>query len=122
MFKIKRQVTIVHPKDVVRLFALHKLAEVFRVPGSSLSNEARFGHELKAAPASDFKLNEFDLIDNDIKDVADKRLLKEMSQGRLVIRTVGEYCDHMVRCSSLKPKEVARVLLLPPTRNPVEIQ
>lgn len=113
MFQIRRQVPVLHSEDVVRRYALQRLAEVFRVPESSLSNEARFGHELKAAPASDFKSNEFDVIDDDIKDVADRRLLKEMSQGVLVICTVGEYCDHMVRCSSLKPKEVARVLRLP---------
>lgn len=113
MFQMKRQIPAVHSEDVVRQHALRRLAEVFRVPESALSNEARFGYELTAVPASDFKLNEFDMIDNDIKDVADRQLLKEMSQGTLVIRTVGEYCDHMVRCSSRNPKEVARVLRLP---------
>jgi hypothetical protein len=101
-----------HSEDVIRQHALQRLAAVFRVPESSLSNEARFGHELKAAPASDFQSNEFDVIDDDIKDVADRQDLKEMSQGLLVIRTVGDYCDHMVRCSWRKPKEVARVLRL----------
>ncbi|MBR0566158.1 hypothetical protein J5J83_08520 [Azoarcus sp. L1K30] len=113
MSKIDLQAPMIHSEEVVRQHALQRLAEVFRFPESSLSNEARFGHELKAAPASDFKSNEFDIIDDDIKDVADSLLLKKMLQGVLVIRTVGEYCDHMVKCSSLKPKEVARVLRLP---------
>lgn len=114
-FKMKKTVRVIYPEDVIRLHALRHLAAVFRVPESSLSNDARFGQELKAAPASDFKANEFDIIDDDIKDVADKRLLKEMAQGLLVIQTVGDYCEHMVRCSALKPKEVARILRLPAT-------
>jgi hypothetical protein len=115
MFQVKRQVHMSHSEDLIRQHALRRLAEVFRVPESSLSSEARFGQELKAAPASDFKSNEFDVIDDDIKDVADRRLLKEMARGLLVINTVGDYCEHMVRCSSLKPKEVARILRLPAT-------
>lgn len=64
---------------------------------------------------SDFNSNEFDLIDDDIKGVADRELLNDMSRGELVIRSVGDYCDHMVRCSARKPKEVARLLRLSPT-------
>ncbi|MBC7394315.1 MAG: hypothetical protein H7340_13375 [Variovorax sp.] len=112
-FKVKRPALMSYPEDLVRQHALQHLAEVFRVPESSLSNETRFGQELKAAPASPFKLNEFDVIDDDIKDVADKPLLKEMAKGLLVIQTVGDYCEHMVRCSAIKPQEVARVLRLP---------
>jgi hypothetical protein len=113
VFQVKRQVTASQSEDVVRQYALRRLAEVFCVPESELPNEARFGYELRAVPASCFKLNEFDLIDSDIKDVADRRLLKEMSRGELVIRTVGEYCEHMVKCYLIKPKEVAQVLRLP---------
>lgn len=112
-FKVKKSTQAVYPGEVIHQHALRHLAEVFGIPESVLSKDARFGQELKAAPATDFKANEFDAIDDDIKDVADKRLLKEMEQGRLVIQTVGDYCEHMVRCSSLKPKEVARILRLP---------
>jgi hypothetical protein len=113
MWQVKRPALMAYPEDLILRHALRRLVEVFGVPESSLSREARFGHELKAVPASDFKSNEFDVIDNDIKDVADRRLLKEMAQGLLVIRTVRDYCEHMVRCSSVKPEEVARVLRLP---------
>jgi len=114
-FKVKKSTPVAYPEEVIRQHSLRHLAEVFGVPEASLFNGARFGQELKAAPASDFKANEFDVIDGDIKDVADRRLLKEMAQGELVIQTVGDYCEHMVRCSIMKPEEVARILRLPAT-------
>lgn len=111
-FKVKKPVPVVHSEEVVRRHSLQHLAEVFGVPEASLSLDARFGKELKANPASDFKANQFDIIDGDIKDVADKQLLKEMAQGTLTIQTVGDYCEHMVRCNSINPAEVSRVLRL----------
>jgi hypothetical protein len=113
MFKMMRRSVVTHPEEVVRQYALRRLANVFRVPESSLTSDIQFGHELKAAPASAFRTNEFDLIDDDIKSVADRQILREMSRGDLVIQTVGDYCTHMVRCSALKPKDVASVLRMP---------
>jgi hypothetical protein len=101
-------------ETTIRRHALQRLAAVFKVEIDSLSPAARFGEGLKARPASDFKANEFDIIDGDIKDVADKPLLKAMSRGELEIRTLADYCDHMVRCYATKPKDVARLLSLPP--------
>jgi hypothetical protein len=100
-------------EEVVRQHALRRLAGLFQVPEALLVDDAKFGEELKAAPASDFTSNEFDVVDDDIKDAADKRLREEMASGQLVIRTVRDYCDHMVRCSALRPDEVAHVLGLP---------
>lgn len=114
MFKVKKLVTV-PSEEVVRRHSRRHLAEVFGVPETSLSLDARFGQELRANPASDFKANQFDIVDGDIKDVADKRLLKEMAQGKLVIQTVGDYCEHMVRCSSINPEVIVRVLRLPAT-------
>ncbi|MEC5207861.1 hypothetical protein QF022_002817 [Vogesella perlucida] len=99
-------------EELVRQHSLRHLAEVFGVPETSLSLAVRFD-ELAADPVSDFKRNQFDIVDDDIRDVADKRLLKEMAQGKLVIQTVGDYCDHMVRCSRIHPEEVSFVLRLP---------
>lgn len=112
-FKVKRSAMAIPPEEVVRRYSLQRLAEVFGVSEASLSLSARFGGDLKAGPASDFKVNQFDIVDRDIKDVADKQILKEMAQGKLVIRTVGDYCDHMVRCSKINPEEVSYVLRLP---------
>ena len=112
-FLVKRPALVSYPEAMVRQHALQRLAEVFRVPQSSLSDETWFGQDLKAAPASPLKMNEFDVFDDDIKDVADKPMLKDMAKGLLVIRTVGDYCEHMVRCSVIKPQKVARVLSLP---------
>ena len=49
-------------------------------------------------------------MDHDIRDVADKHVVKELGSGTLVIRTVGDYCDHMVRCYRTKPKDVIYIL------------
>lgn len=114
-FKAKKPATAVPSDDVVRRHALRRLAEVFAVSEASLSLNARFGQELKAAPRSDFKENQFDIVDGDIKDVADKQRLKKMAQGKLVIQTVGDYCEHMVRCKSINPDELVRVLRVPAT-------
>jgi hypothetical protein len=112
-FKVKKTAPVVYSEQIIRQYSLRRLAEVFGVPEASLSHNARFGHELIAAPASDFAANAFDIIDGDIKDVADKQILKEMEQGTLVIQTVGDYCEHMVRCSAVNPAEIADILRLP---------
>jgi len=111
-FEVTKSAKAVPSEQAVRRHSLRHLAEVFCVSEASLSLDARFGKELKANPASDFKVNQFDIVGGDIKDVADKRLLKEMAQGKLVIQTVGDYCEHMVRCSSIYPEEVVRGLYL----------
>lgn len=99
-------------ETAIRRHALERLASIFNVDIKVLALGARFGQDLKARSVSDFKANEFDIIDRDIKDVADKPLLKAMSRGDLEIRTVADYCDHMVRCYATKPKDVARLLSL----------
>lgn len=101
-----------YPEQVIRKHALRRLANVFQVPEASLSIDDRFGEELKTAPATDFRSNEFDRLDDDIKWVADKLLLQAMARGNLVIRTVGDYCDHMVRCSQFNNTKVAEILEL----------
>lgn len=90
----------------VRHRALLRLAGIFRIPVSALSLDLRFGTELKASFVSDFRRNELDMVGDDIRDVADRAVIKELESGRLVIQTVGDYCDHMVRCRKVNPKGV----------------
>jgi hypothetical protein len=111
--KKDRKGLVAYREQLVRQHALRRLADVFQVTEASLSGTDRFGEELRAAPATDFRFNEFDTLDEDIKWVADKRLLREMATGKLVIRTVADYCDHMVHCSRLNIERVAEVLKLP---------
>jgi hypothetical protein len=97
-------------EEKIRQYARVRVADLFNVQPDALPLEAAFGEALKASFVSDFKANEFEQLDRDIKDVADRQILKELSSGTLVIRTVGDYCDHMVRCYRVNPKEVMRVL------------
>lgn len=94
----------------IRGLALQRVARIFNMSLSSISAEHEFGEELKSTFVSDFKLNEYNVIGSDVRDVADKKILKELDNGALVIRTVGGYCDHMVKCAVTRPKEVAAVL------------
>lgn len=98
--------------EAIRSGALVRIAEVFNKTIDELTFHAKFGKELKSSFVSNFRSNEFDKIDQDIRDVADKKILKELSQGLLIISTVGEYCDHMVRCYASKPGEVTYLLKL----------
>lgn len=113
MSKKHRQAPVTHPAYVLRQHALRRLADVFQVTEASRSLADRFGEELQAAPATDFRLNEFDILDDDIRWVADKQLLRDMARGSLVIRTVEDYCNHMIRCSQINPTRVTEILKLP---------
>lgn len=103
-----------YDESLVRKYALRRLATVFNVAENVLSPQAQFGRDLKASGRSDFKRNEFDLIDEDIKDVADKDTRRRLASGSLEVTTVKDYCDHMVRSSIANAKIVAQVLGLPP--------
>jgi hypothetical protein len=82
------------------------------VAEASLSLNHRSGTDLKAAPATDLRFNEFDQLDDDVKWVSDKLRLKAIAGGELVIRTVADYCDHMVLCSQINSTRVADILQL----------
>ncbi len=96
--------------DELRQAAKKRVARLIKVSSDDLSLDAVFGEDIKASFVSDFKLNELDILLEDIHDVADKQTEKELNSGTAVIRTVGDYCEHMVRCYRTKPKEVARIL------------
>ncbi len=97
-------------EKLIREKALLRLSGIFGIPVADLDPDRRFGDDLKASFVSDFRRNEFDKVNDDIHDVADKEVTNEMASGRLTIHTVGDYCEHMVRCSRTKRKDVERVL------------
>ena len=99
---------------VIREKAILRLSGIFKVPISVLTPGCRFGDDLKASFVSDFRRNEFDQVNDDIHDVADKTITKELGAGKLTIKTVEDYCDHMVRCSKTKRKDVERLLGIVP--------
>jgi GMP synthase PP-ATPase subunit len=97
-------------EEKIREKALLRLSGIFHVSVAALSPERRFGEGLKASFVSDFRRNEFDQVSDDIHDVADRTVAAELGSGNLTIKTVGDYCDLMVRCSRTKPKDVKRIL------------
>ena len=97
-------------EQLIRAKALVRLSGIFKVPVAALTPECRFGDDLKASFISDFRRNEFDQVNDDIHDVADRTIAKELGSGNLTIKTVGDYCDHMVRCSKTKRKDVVKLL------------
>ena len=97
--------------EQIRKFSLLRIAKIFNVSVDSLSQENKFGYDLKASSSPGlFRRNEYEQIENDIYDVANKQVYKEITSGNLTIQTVGEYCDHMVRCYGIKPADVRHVL------------
>jgi hypothetical protein len=113
MFKVKRPRLINLSEDIVRRYSLRRLSEVFGVPEESLSLDARFGQELLSGPVHFLKRNQSDIIYDDMLDVMDRKMYKEFLQGKVVILTARDYCDHMVRCSRVKPTAVVDVLRMP---------
>ena len=96
--------------NAIRERALLRVAGVFHIPVETLRREQVFGVDLNPSFVSDFRRNELDQIGDDITDVADRAVVKQLESGQLVIRTVGDYCDHMVRCYEMKPEDVKHVL------------
>ena len=90
--------------------AIKRIAEVFDVPKNNLKLEHRFDVELQASFVSDFRDNEYDQINSDIQDVADKQTLKQLQSGDLTISTVEDYCVYMFRSFERKTKDVRKVL------------
>lgn len=90
--------------------ALDRVALIFGVDSADLRCDHVFVTDLQASVVSDFKRNEFDRIHSDILDVTDKSTLQEIKSGRLVINTVGDYCDHMAKCYATNEKEVCLLL------------
>ncbi|WP_447792631.1 hypothetical protein [Pseudomonas farris] len=101
--------------EIVREFALKRIANIYNIPLDSLNKEAVFGGDLKATrPPSLFNPNEHDKAEGDILDVCDRETYKAISSGSLTIRTVGDYCDHMIKCYTKKPKDVIQTLKMAP--------
>lgn len=100
-------------EKAIRDSALLRLGGIFHLPVAALNPEYRFGVDLKSSFVSDFRRNELDQVNDDIHDVADRAIAKELASGQLTIQTVGDYCDHMVRCSKTRPKDVKN-LFRPP--------
>ena len=94
----------------VRRVAKERVARLFNVSPDALGLDVVFGEGLEASFVSAWKHNEFDQILHDIRDVADRHILKELDAGDLVVRSVGDYCEYMVRCYHTNPKEVISVL------------
>jgi hypothetical protein len=96
--------------EQVRVAALSRVARLFGVEVTQISMAARFDTAFQVSFVSGFRRNEFDKLLDDIRDVADRSVLRQIESGDLEVATVGEYCEHMVRCYRTKPHDVAAVL------------
>ncbi|MFS2096232.1 hypothetical protein ACCC96_24800 [Pseudomonas sp. Pseusp11] len=99
------------PDEIIRKFALQRIANVFNISVDLLNEAAVFGEDLKATRSTGlFRRNEYDAIEGDILDVCDRETYKTISSGNLTIYTIGDYCNHMVRCYKHNPKDVIATL------------
>jgi len=91
--------------------SIKKVAELFNLPYKDILPNYEFGKDLLCdRERSDFKENEFDLMLFDIRYVADRKTTKELNSEKLVIRTVNDYCEHMIRSYETNPKRVVDTL------------
>lgn len=95
----------------IGFLSLQRIAAVFGTPVEQLRREWIFGVDLKSSFRSDFARNEFDVINDDIHDVADRDTLRLLDEGRLVISTIGEYCEYMASMSQKNARAVRDVLM-----------
>ena len=102
--------TVIDSEQKIRAASRARITRLFGCREGSLRDRDRFDSDLKPSFKSDFRYNEIDQILHDIRDVADKSNLRELNSGRIEIRTVGDYCDHMVRCYATVPEEVEAVI------------
>lgn len=101
-----------HSDDEIRSAARARIAEIFGKDVEAIADSRRFGSDLDASFVSDFRHNELDRVDFDIRDAATKEIRQRLDSGEIVIRTVGDYCEHLVRCWRTSPAEVLRILRL----------
>jgi hypothetical protein len=100
----------------IALAARQRIAQVFGTLADRVRPELVFGEDLQSSGRSDFKYNEYDQMLHDIRDVADRQSLEEIDSGALDVRTVAQYCDHMVRCYRTNEQAVLSALGLPSRR------
>lgn len=99
-------------EQTIRERALERISEIFNVPVTQLRMDTKF-EDMKVSFVSDWRDNEYDELLNDNIDVADRKIIKEINKGLLLINSVSDYCDHMVRCYATRPKIVSEILKLP---------
>jgi hypothetical protein len=90
--------------------AIRRIASIFSISPDKIERNWRFGYELRSCFSSDFRRNELDRINDDIHDVADRKMLRDFTDGSIIVSTVGDYCDLMLRRSKEKTQKVLDVL------------
>ena len=99
-----------HTDDEVIRAAIQRIAQIFQVPFDEVRKEHVFGTDLTTSGGSDFEYGELDQVLHDVQDAAHRQTPRKIATGELVIRTVGDYCDHMVNCYRSNEKEVINIL------------
>jgi len=97
-------------EEVICLHARARIAEIFGLAIEEIRPDMNFASDFQSARVSDFLRSEFDQLNDDIRDVANRKITTEINSGALVINTIADYCNHMVRCYYVNPKEVVNLL------------
>lgn len=96
----------------IGFLSLQRIAAVFGTPVEQLRRDGYLALILKSSFRSDFAFEaDFDVINDDIHDVADRDTLRLLDEGRLVISTIGEYCEYMASMSQKNARAVRDVLM-----------
>ena len=88
-----------------------RISRFFGIPVEHVHAAQVFGTDLRdRSEKSDFRYGALDHILHDIHDVADKETLAAINAGAFEVRTVDDYCNHMIRCYQTNENAVATTL------------
>lgn len=99
-----------YDESKIRNLSVERVSSIFGISVDEINLSDRFGVELKESFVSEFKENELDKINNDIHDVATNEISLDLAAGKIVIRTLKDYCDLMVKCYRDNKEEVSFLL------------
>ena len=97
-------------EEIIRNKALVRLSSIFSVPVKILDGDMLITKIKEPRKISLLKRNEYDIVADDIRDVASTRILKLINNGDLTIITVDDYVNHMISCYKEVPRLVNNLL------------
>lgn len=86
------------------------LSQVLEIPINEIASDMKFGVDIKSNFQSDFKYNALDILIEDARDVCSGKIAKEWNRGEIIIDTISDYIEHMIRCNRENPRLVDMVI------------
>ncbi len=96
--------------EKIRNKSIKRIAKIFNVDADSLSDDLDLTIAFKPSAVKFWKLNQFDMVLDDIRDSAGNNSIELLNSGEFEVKTVRDYIKFMMICYEEKPKLVQLVL------------